>query len=61
MNVCYYQLLFLLVMVNILSISRAGWKIASWIDEWTIAVSINEQTLLQIMDTITRLILQQCS
>ena len=61
MNVCYYQLLFLLVMVNILTISRAGWEIAYWIDEWTIAVSINEQILLQIMDTITRLILQQCS
>ena len=33
----------LLAMINVLTISRAGWKIAAWIDKWTIAVNINEK------------------
>ena len=35
----------LLAMVNLLTILRARWKISAWIDKWTIAISINEQIL----------------
>ena len=40
-------------MVNILTISRAGWKNAASIDKWTIAVSINEQILQNSIDSTT--------
>ena len=40
------------LMVNILIISRADWKIAAWIDKWTIAVSVIEQILQHLMDSI---------
>ena len=40
-------------MVNILIISRVGWKIAALIDKLTIAVTIIEQILQHVMDTIT--------
>ena len=39
----------LLAMVNILTISRAGCKIAAWIDKRTIAASINEKILQNMM------------
>ena len=42
----------LLAMVNILIISRAEWEIAGWIDKWTIAVSVIEQILQHLMDSI---------
>ena len=48
----------LLPMVYWLTILRAGWKIAAWIDKWTIAVSKNEQIL---MDNIPGWKLQQFS
>ena len=51
----------LLAMINILIISRAEWKIAAWIDKWTIAVSVIEQILQHIMESITGQILQQFS
>ena len=51
----------LLAMVNILTISRAGWKIAVWINKWTIDASINEQILQNMMDSATGWILQQFS
>ena len=40
-------------MVNILAISRAGWKMTACIDKWTLAVSINKYILQQMTDTIT--------
>ena len=47
-------------MVNILTISDAGWKIAAArIDKWAIAVSINEQILQNMMDSAIGWILQQ--
>ena len=46
--------LLILAMVIILTISRAGWKIAPWINKWTIDVCTNKHE----MDTITRWILQ---
>ena len=51
----------LLAMVNILTISRAGWKIAAWIEKSTTVVSINEQILQNMMDSTTEWILQQFS
>ena len=51
----------LLAMVNILTISRAGWKIAVWINKWTIDARINEQILQNMMDSATGWILQQFS
>ena len=54
-----YFLLF--AMVNILAISRAGWKMTACIDKWTLAVSINKYILQQMTDTITGWILQQFS
>ena len=33
----------LLTVINIITTSRAGWKIAASINKWAIAVSINEQ------------------
>ena len=51
----------LLAMVNLLTISRAGWKIAAWIDQWTIAISINEQILRNMIGSATGWILQQFS
>ena len=43
----------LLAMVNILTISRAGWKIAAGIEKSTTVVSINEQILQNMMDSTT--------
>ena len=40
-------------MVNILTISRAGWKIAALIDKYTITVRIDEQILQNMMNNIT--------
>ena len=48
-------------MVNVLTIPRAGWKIAAWTEKWTIAVSLNEQILQDMMDSTTEWILQQFS
>ena len=31
-----------MVMVNVLTISRAVWKITAWTDKWAVVVSINE-------------------
>ena len=43
----------LLAIVNILTILLAGWKIAASVDKWTIAISINEQILQHMVDSIT--------
>lgn len=60
-EVYYYQHFFncfLILTVNILTISHAGWKIHAWIDEWAVTVSINEQILQLMMDSIAGWILQ---
>ena len=41
----------LIVMINILTIPRAGWKIATWINKWTTSASINEQMMQNMMDS----------
>ena len=38
--------------VNILTISRTVWKIAARVNKWTIVISINEQILQHMMDSI---------
>ena len=43
----------LLAIVNILTILLAGRKIAASVDKWTIAISINEQILQHMVDSIT--------
>ena len=48
-------------MANLLTISRAGWKIAAGIDKWTIAICVNEQILQNTIDNATGSILQQFS
>ena len=48
-------------MINILTISRAAWKIAARISKWTIAVYINEQLLQNMIDSTPGRILQQFS
>ena len=37
-------------MVNILIVSRVEWKITTWTDKWTFAVSVIEQILQHMMD-----------
>ena len=41
-------------MVNVLVIYRAEWKIAAWIDKWTTTVSVIEQILQHLMDTVNQ-------
>ena len=40
-----------MAMINILTISRAGWKIATWINKWATSASINEQMMQNMMDS----------
>ena len=51
----------LLTVVNILTILHARSKIAAWIDKWAIAVSVDEQIIQPMMNSITWWILQQFS
>ena len=51
----------LLTVVNILTILHAGSKIAAWIDKWAIVVSVDEQIIQPMMNSITWWILQQFS
>ena len=48
----------LLAMINLLTISCAEWKFSAWIDKWEITVSMNEQMLQHMMDSVTGWILQ---
>ena len=41
-----------MAIVNIITILRARWKIADWVDKWTIIICVNEQILQHMMDSI---------